>query len=100
MFLHMLRPYVVDFLDEFTLDRVERENEVLIESLNVVSDISLKEVGIKTIDGTYVLAVKKRNGEVIFAPSKNVRLEKSDVIVIVGIEEDIKKIRKEKNGIV
>lgn len=100
MFLCMLRPYVVDFLDEFTLDRAEVENEILIESLNVVENISLKDVGIKTIDGTYVLAVKKKNGEIVFEPSKDLGLENKDVIVVVGREKDIKRIRKEKNGIV
>ncbi len=100
MFLSMMRPYVIDFLEEFTLDRAEEEDEILIENLDVIDDITLKDVGIKIIDGTYVLAIKREDGTVIFKPSLDTRLHKKDVIVVIGKEEDIKKIRKERNGIV
>ncbi len=100
MFLYMVRPHVVDFLDEFTLDRAERRDEILIESFRVMRDTTLKDIDLKVIDGTYVLAIKRRNGTVIFEPKDNIKVGKEDVIVIIGREDEIKKIRKEKNGII
>jgi len=93
MFLSMLRPNVIDFIEEATLDRAEDKDELLVEDLIVRKKTTLESYGIKKLEGVYALLLKKMDGTVVFGPSPSEKLEKGDVLVVLGQEKFLKELQ-------
>lgn len=92
----LLRPAVVSFLDiithvdEMTLDL----EEVLLCERSDLPGKTLKEARIPERTGLIVLAIKKRDEETLrFNPGPLEKLEVADKLLVLGMEEQVEKLR-------
>jgi voltage-gated potassium channel len=82
----VLRPNIVEFVDLV----VERKHlELQLEEVSVEDDSKfkgkpLRESGIRRELGLIVVAIKKREGDMIFNPSSETLIEKGDVLIVLG----------------
>lgn len=82
----LLKPLVCDYLDvvahaenlEFRLEEME------IRADSPLRNQSIKEANIRQRTGTLVLAVKKRDGQLITNPSTSTQIEEGDNLIVVG----------------
>jgi voltage-gated potassium channel len=92
----LLHPRITDFLDVV----VHRGSlELWLEEITVASDgpvagRPLGETAIWGPDGVKVLAVGRRNGELITSPRKDLRLEADDVLIALGTLEQLEAARQ------
>ncbi len=90
MFLSMLRPHILDALDEFTIDRAADTEEILVEDIRITSNSTLKQLSLKPIETVYVLLIKRKNGEIETSFDENTPLQEGDIIIVIGHEQKIK----------
>ncbi len=90
MFLAMVRPHVVDLIEETMVDRADLKDEILVEDFRLKEDVQLKDLGLKIIDGVYAVLIKRRNGERDFALTEEAKLSAGDVLVVIGHEKDLR----------
>jgi len=93
----LLRPAVVSFLDiithvdEMTLDL----EEVQLCERSDLPGKTLKEARIPERTGLIVLAIKKQDEEILrFNPGPQEKLEAADKMLVLGMEEQVDKLRK------
>ncbi len=89
MFLAMMRPHVVDLIEETMVDRADLEDEILIEDFRLAQEVRLKDLGLKVIDGVYAVLIKRRDGRRDFALTAEARVAPGDVLVVIGHERDL-----------
>ncbi|MGO3751505.1 MAG: potassium channel family protein [Peptoniphilaceae bacterium] len=92
----MLRPNVMAFLDTITHagDVILDLEEVEIKKGASILNQSLKSAAIPQKTGLIVLAIKKKNNKLIeFNPSSDVILEESDVMIVLGKEEQVENLK-------
>jgi len=89
MFLAMMRPHVVDLIEETMVDRVDLRDEILIEDFHITTERSLKDLGLKIIDGVYAVLIKRREGHRDFALKADDKIFPGDVLVVIGHEKDL-----------
>jgi voltage-gated potassium channel len=91
MALTALQPLVVDFVD--TLVEGGRLGEKIIAEVEVTEESGLagRSVGelVPASSEAVVLAVQQATGELVVSPSGSVRVQKGDILVVVGKEEDL-----------
>ncbi len=90
-----LKPTVVEFLELVT----HREHialsleEVKIDKNSPLLHKTLSELDLRNKYGVIVIAIKKSNGEMIFNPDPHAKFEDGDTVVVLGKEEDLKKLQ-------
>lgn len=92
----MLRPTVISFLDIMTHagDIILDLENVIVEKNSPIKNLSLKEAKIPEKTGLIVLAIrKKENDQWIFNPSGNENLRLGDAMVVLGTQDQVKKLR-------
>ncbi len=92
MFLSMLRPHILDALDEFTVDRADDTEEILVEEIKIKNKTTLKDLNLRPIRGVQVLLIKRKDGSVVQEFDENTILNDRDVIIVIGQEQEIKKL--------
>lgn len=93
----VLRPSIISFFDVITQsgDVVLDLEYVVVSNGSEILGNSLKEVKIPKKIGLIVLAMRKNSEEkIIFNPSSEVILELGDVMIVLGTEEQVNKLRK------
>ncbi len=91
------RPTIVSFLDVVTSGG---QKEIFCESVNVseaslLAGKSLKEAEIPKRTGLIIISIKKKDGQrFIYNPSSETRIEGGDDIIVMGLMENIKKLKK------
>lgn len=68
--------------------------EVPIGSGSEIAGITLADAKIPTKTGLIVFAVKKAGADMIMNPSGSLRLETEDILLVMGREEQIIKLRE------
>ncbi len=90
----LIRPTVVDFIDiavmENNLGLIMEEFRIT-ENSYVVGK-NLIESNLRRDFGVIIVLIKKFNGEMIFNPQPQVILEGHDVLVVLGMHEEMKKM--------
>ncbi|WMJ80764.1 potassium channel protein [Clostridium sp. MB40-C1] len=93
----MLRPSIISFLEIITHAGdvvLDLEDVVICENSDVVGK-SLKESKINERTGLIILAIKRGEAEnIIFNPSADEILNIGDVIMVLGMESQVKELRK------
>ncbi len=95
MFLAMMRPHVVDLIEETVIDRATVAEEILVEDLLVSKEATLRELGLKTIDGVYAILVKQADGKRAFCFNEELKVKPGDVVVVLGHEKELSRKIKE-----
>ncbi len=93
----ILRPTVVSFLDIMMRggkDVTLRLEEIIIPSLSPLEGKSISEAEIRRQTGTLVVAIKdEKTGKVVHNPPPSSILKEKDVVLVLGEEEGIDKLR-------
>lgn len=99
MALKLLRPSVSNFLD-IALSRKQRAiqiEEVSISPKSKILNVMLKDSGIRQNYNIIIIAIKKKDGEMIFNPSFETFIEEGDTIIAMGRASNLKKFNEELN---
>ncbi len=90
-----LKPTVVEFLELVT----HREylhlglEEIRIDESSPLHGKSIRDLDLRKRYGVIVIAIKRKNGEMIFNPDPEEIFEAGDTVVIMGREEDLKRLQ-------
>ena len=91
----MIRPKVVNFLDEMLKghEEVFRVEDITIDDNSKINGMTLKESGLLGKKGFTVVGIRKRD-RYIFNVSEEERLETGDTLILIGETKDIVEIKK------
>ena len=88
-----IKPLVVDFVDT-TMDR--QGQEFTLEDVNVIKGSSMDGISVgdsmKRVNGGHILAIKKKNGQLITNPPSETIIEAGDELVLMGTRDQLKGI--------
>lgn len=89
-----LRPNVLDFIDTaFGTERLDIEiGEVKIPSQSALAGKKLADSTIRQQAGVIVLAVKNSEGKMLFNPSQDSVISAGDCLIVIGGDEQVKKL--------
>jgi voltage-gated potassium channel len=95
----IVRPTVTNFLD---LAFKQGSKEIQMEEIPVsgkspLKDIMLQDSGIRQEFNLILIAVKKPDGQMIFNPSHQTRIEANDTVIAVGETENLTKLENKLN---
>jgi voltage-gated potassium channel len=90
----VLRPAVVDFIELATRsEHLELQiEETQVAAGSALAGASLGQSGVRQTLEIIILAIKKRDGKMIFAPSPEVVLEPNDTLITVGSREQLDRL--------
>jgi voltage-gated potassium channel len=90
----VLRPAVVDFIELATRSEhlALQIEETQIAAGSSLAGISLGESGVRQTLEIIILALKKPDGKMVFAPSPDVALEPGDILITVGSREQLDRL--------
>jgi len=81
----LLRPAVADFMDSITADSLDLAfDEVLVAPTSELADHKLKFTNISSQHNIVVVAIRRRDGEMIFNPSGDTRIDAGDLLIVIG----------------
>jgi voltage-gated potassium channel len=90
----MIRPTVVSFLDRMLRDKsARRVEEIAVPAGSPYAGRTLAESELRKIGNVLVLAVEK-DGDTLYDPLPDTRLEGGMTLVVMGAEEEVWKVRK------
>jgi len=92
----IIRPTVTSFLD---LAFAHQRTDILMEEIHVdasssLSDVMLKDSGIRQKYNLIIIAIKKYDNSMLFNPSFETIIKAGDTVIAVGEEENLKKLEK------
>lgn len=99
MALKLLQPNVSNFLD-IALSRKQKDiqiEEVSISPKSKILNVMLKDSGIRQNYNIIIIAINKKDGEIIFNPSFETFLEAGDTIIAMGRATNLRKFNEELN---
>ncbi|MBF0202718.1 MAG: potassium channel protein [Desulfamplus sp.] len=99
MALKLLSPSVSNFLD-IALSRKQKAiqiEEVPVSPKSKILNVMLKDSGIRKNYNIILIAIKKKDGEMIFNPSFETFLEEGDTIIAMGGADNLKRFNEELN---
>ncbi|MEJ2638732.1 MAG: potassium channel protein [Desulfosarcinaceae bacterium] len=95
----IVRPTVTNFLD-LAFKRGSKEiqmEEIPVSTKSSLKDIMLQDSGIRQEFNLILIAVKKPDGQMIFNPSHQTRIEAHDTVIAVGETENLAKLENKLN---
>jgi len=94
------KPAVMSFLELTVHDRniaLEME-ELLVQEGSRLAGANLMESGIRQELNVIIVAIRKSEGEMIFNPSSQTRMEKGDTLIALGHKHDLEKLKRILSG--
>jgi voltage-gated potassium channel len=92
----IIRPTVTNFLDlafAYTRKDIQME-EIPVSENSALTNVPLKDSGIRQDYNLIIIAIKKPDGEMLFNPSFEAACRPNDTVIAVGEEENLKKLEK------
>lgn len=89
----LLKPAIADFMDSIvaeTLDLVFEE--VTIDNDSIYANQSLKDTNIRSELDLVIVAIRRKNGEMIFQPSGETIIKEGDLLIAIGRAESMAKL--------
>ena len=92
----IIRPTVTSFLDlAFTYKNKDIQmEEIPISDSSKLANIALKDSGIRQQFNLIIIAIKKRDGSMLFNPSFETVIYGGDTVIAVGEENNLQKLQK------
>ena len=95
MAMASLRPNVVDFM---TIETISGHLGLSIEEVEIFSDAklignTLRETDLRSKYGVTVIGIKKPSGDLELHPEADTRVEKGDILVLIGKAEDLENLQ-------
>jgi len=90
----ILRPTVTNFLDlAFSSERKDiHMEEIPVSPSSALSNVMLKDSGIRQQFNLIIIAIKKSNDSMLFNPSFETLIKAGDTVIAVGEESNLKKL--------
>jgi voltage-gated potassium channel len=90
----LLRPTVTSFLDTALTkhDKNIQMEEIPVHQSSKLSDVALKDSGIRQMFDLIIIAMKKANGNMLFNPSFETVIEGGDTVIAVGEHGNLVKL--------
>jgi len=90
----IIKPAVTDFLELTVHDKnIELDmEELLVGKKSSLKGLSLVDSGIRQLTNAIIVAIRKKDGEMSFNPSSQTRIEEGDILIALGITNDLKKL--------
>lgn len=97
----ILKPAVTEFLELTIHDRnIELEMEELrVGAGSSLISLSLMELGIRQKMNVIIVAIKRKDGETIFNPSSQTRIESEDTLIALGYDDDLERLSSMLSGL-
>jgi voltage-gated potassium channel len=92
----IIRPTVTNFLDlafAYTRKDIQME-EIPVSENSDLTNIALKDSGIRQNYNLIIIAIKKPDGTMLFNPSFEAAFKPNDTVIAVGEEENLQKLEK------
>jgi voltage-gated potassium channel len=92
----ILRPTVIKFLElAFTDESTDiMMEEIRVRSTSSLLNVALKDSGIRQRLDLIILTIKKADGQLIFNPRADTRIETDDTLVVVGQAKSVNQLEK------
>ncbi|MBU2622942.1 MAG: potassium channel protein [Proteobacteria bacterium] len=92
----ILRPTVTSFLDlAFAEQRKDiKMEEIPVSSSSGIINIMLKDSGIRQKYNLIIIAIKKQDGNMLFNPSFETKIQAGDTVIAVGEDANLQKLEK------
>eukprot|EP00362_Geleiidae_sp_MMETSP1317_P002346 CAMPEP_0201285434 /NCGR_PEP_ID=MMETSP1317-20130820/107827_1 /ASSEMBLY_ACC=CAM_ASM_000770 /TAXON_ID=187299 /ORGANISM="Undescribed Undescribed, Strain Undescribed" /LENGTH=194 /DNA_ID=CAMNT_0047610311 /DNA_START=359 /DNA_END=943 /DNA_ORIENTATION=+ len=90
----ILRPTIAHFLDFAFGQKDIHMEEFLVDQHSELTGLTLKDSGIKQNFNLIIIAIKKSDGIMTFAPSREAVISAGDTVIAVGKNENLNKIEK------
>lgn len=88
----LLRPAIADFMDSIVAENLELVfEEIAIEKGSRYNGRMLKDTDISTKLNLLVVAIRHKNGEMMFQPSADTRINEGDLLIVIGKAESVQK---------
>ena len=96
----ILKPTVVDFL-ELTAKAGNMEiqiEEVVVEETSALAGKTIKDADIRAKNWVVIVALKKKNGKILFNPRAHALIEEGDKVAVIGEPEHFSQFEKMARG--
>lgn len=91
----LLKPAIADFMDSIVAETLDLAfEEVLIESSSIYLNKKLKDTNIRAELDLVIVAIRRKQGEMIFHPSGETEIKDGDLLIIIGRGESLQKLVK------
>jgi voltage-gated potassium channel len=87
----LLRPHVVQFLD-FTTQDIGKDisiEQVRVSAGSEVAAKTIREMQLRSIMGVIVMAIRRRDGSMLFNPPADTAIEGGDYLIVMGKQQDL-----------
>ncbi len=90
----LLKPVVVDFIEVVSQDASLdlRMEEVNIEEGSSLAGVKLRDSQLRTQLNIIIVAIKKKDGRMVFNPSSETEIASDDILISLGSKEDLQKL--------
>jgi voltage-gated potassium channel len=89
----LTKPAVGDFLDSITANHLELGFEQLeVDSISSLVDRKLSETVIRSELNIVVVSIRRYNGEIIFNPSGETKIEAGDMLIAIGNADSLARL--------
>lgn len=93
MAMALTKPAVGDFLDSVTANHLELGFEQLeVEPISSLVSRKLSETVIRSELNIVIVSIRRSDGEIIFNPSGETRIESGDMLIAIGNEESLARL--------
>ena len=93
MAMALTRPAVGDFLDSVTANELELGFEQLeVDTASTLVDRKLSETVIRSELNIVVVSIRRNDGEIIFNPSGETKIESGDMLIAIGNAESLARL--------
>ncbi|HWO00172.1 MAG TPA: TrkA C-terminal domain-containing protein, partial [Blastocatellia bacterium] len=95
----LLRPAVSDFIESATMtERLELEiEEIEIVPRSPFIGVALRDTGIRSDHDVIIIAIKRRDGDMLFNPSADTIIEEQDALVAIGSHQSVESLERMAN---
>lgn len=95
----LLKPTVADFIDSITAEHLDLGfEEVEITAHSPYVGQQLRQTNIRAELNIVIIAIKRRNGAMLFNPSGESRLERGDLLVAIGQADSLNTLKAHASG--
>lgn len=95
----LLKPTVADFIDSITAEHLDLGfEEVEVTALSTYVSQQLRSTNIRSELNIVIVAIKRRDGAMIFNPSGEARLERGDLLVAIGQADSLRSLKAQASG--
>jgi voltage-gated potassium channel len=92
----LIKPAVADFMDSITAENLDLGfDEVELQPDSVYVGRKLKHTAIRSDLDVVIIAIRRRNGEMVFNPSGDAILEAGDLLIAIGRAESLMELDRQ-----